>query len=182
MRPVVALAALIPLAACNVAPPPLEFVPSQKSAVELRSAQTRLVQGDQDTVMRGVVGTLQDLGYRITKVESGAGTVSATREAELRMAVVVRPKDADESVVRANATVVALQKEGQVDSPQFYELDFYEPLGVSLQRQLAAVPDNVTAPDAARPTAELNTLDARKAAAKTASSVVGTLKPGSQSQ
>ncbi len=168
MRRVSILGVIASLSACAAPPPAAEFVPSKKSAVELRSIQTRLVPADQDTTMRGVIGTLHDLGYRITRVESDAGTVSATRQTTLRMAVVVHSKDPSTSVVRANATIVGVGKEAQVDSPQFYELDFYEPLGVTMQRQVAELPNDVSAPDAVRPAAELNTIDERKAAAKAA--------------
>ena len=166
MRTFVILAALIPFAACAPQPQAIQFIPSKKSAVELRSAQSRLVQGDANAVMRGVIGTLHDLGYRITKAEPDAGTVSAIRQTMLRMAVVVLPKSANESVVRANATIVALRQEAQVDSPAFYQTDFFVPLGATLARDLFAVPDTVAAPEAARPAGELNTAKEREAAAK----------------
>lgn len=153
------------LAAC-AAPQP-EFQASRKSAVELRAIQARLVPGDGDTVMRGVVETLHDLGYRITRVDAASGTVSATRQTALRMAVVVQPRTPRESVVRANATIVALQ-EAQVDSPEFYERNFFAQLGSTMQRQLAALPEDVAAPEAVRPTAEVNSASAREAAARQA--------------
>jgi hypothetical protein len=174
-----AAATATPIAACSMGPPPTEFIPSKKSAVELRAAQARLITGDEDVVMRGVVATLHDLGYRITKVEAGAGTVSATRQTELRMAVVVRPKDATESVVRANATIVAVNREAQVDSAEFYEKDFFDELGANLQRNIAAVPDDMTPPEAIRPTPELNTASERKAAPRTNSAAVSKSATGS---
>ncbi len=151
------------LAAC--AQPGIQFEASKKSPLELRSAQTRLIAGDQDAVMRGVVATLHDLGYRITKVEVGAGTVSATRQTTLRMAVVVSPRSAQESVVRANATIVALRREAQVDSPVFYARNFFDPLGAALQRDVIAVPEEAAVPDALMPVAERNTARERAAAA-----------------
>ena len=90
MRNLLTLALIAPLAACAVANPGITFLPSKKSAVELRAVQTRLIPGDPDNVMRGVIATLHDLGYRITKADPGAGTVSATRQTALRMAVAVR--------------------------------------------------------------------------------------------
>ena len=153
------------LAGCADPNPALTFIPSNKSAVELRAAQSRLVPSDSDTVMRAVIATLHDLGYRITKAEPGAGTVSATRQVALRMAVVVQPRSTNQSVVRANATIVSLREEAQVDSAEFYNRNFFVPLGSALQRQLAAVPDDQVAPDPVRPTAELNTAKARQAAA-----------------
>ncbi len=160
------LLVLLPLVAC-AAPTPT-FMASKRSAVELRAMETRLVPGGENDVMRGAIATLQDLGYRIDKVEGGAGTVSATRATQLRMAVVVRPNAPDECTVRANATVVAVNTETQVDSPAFYTQDFFVPLSGTLQRQLVALPAEVEAPEAARPVAELNTAKEREAAAKAA--------------
>lgn len=167
MRLYLGLATALMASAC-VANQQAQFVPSSKPALELRAAQTRLVPGDTDTVMRGVIATLHDLGYRITKVEPGAGTVSATRQTALRMAVAVRSRTPVESVVRANATIVALNREAQVDSPMFYRDDFFTPLGAMMARNVIDVPEDVTAPDAVQPTAELNVIKARETAAKQA--------------
>ena len=156
------LPVLAGLAACAGAAPDTEFLPSKKTALELRAAQTRLVAADADTVMRGTIATLQDLGYRITRVEPGAGDVSATRQTALRMAVIVQPRSPTESVVRANATIVELRREAQVDSPVFYQQDFFDPLGATLGRSLAEVPPDIGAPDPIRPAAELNTIKQRE--------------------
>jgi hypothetical protein len=145
--------------------PIIVFVPSTKSAVELRVAQVRVVPGDPDDVMRGVIGTLHDLGYRIIKAEPGAGTVSATRQTTLRMAVVVRKGVGENAVIRANATIVSLAQESQVDSPEFYRRDFFLPLEEALHRQLALSTDDTSAPEAVRPIAELNSAKERESAA-----------------
>lgn len=162
-----AVAAAALLSAC--AQPGVDFVASQKSAVELRAMQTRLVPGDSNTAMRGVVATMHDLGYRITKADAATGTVSGTRATALRLAAVVQPRGAGESVVRANATIISLRREAQVDAPEFYSRNFFGPLGATLQRELAAVPEEVSVPDAARPAAELNTAKEREAASRAAS-------------
>lgn len=166
MRKFLSLALLGLLAACAATNPTVQFVPSNKSTVELRAVQTRLVPEDSYDVMRGVIATLHDLGYRITRVESDTGTVSATRQTALRIAVVVQPRSQQEAVVRANATIVAMLREGQVDSAEFYQKDFFNPLGATLARTLAEVPDDVSAPEPVRPTAELNTAKEREAAAR----------------
>lgn len=168
MKPLLSLALLAGLSACAVAPPPTEFLASKKSAVQLRSIQTREIDANEDTTMRAVIGTLHDLGYRITRVEEGADTVSATRETALRIAVVVRPKTPTVSIVRANATVVTVGKEAQVDSPEFYLKDFFDPLGATMHRQLTELANDESAPDAARPVAEIDTAEERKALATAA--------------
>ena len=48
------------------------FLPSSKSA-ENSLGQTRIIDGAPDTVMRGVVATMHDLGYRITKSRQEPG-------------------------------------------------------------------------------------------------------------
>jgi hypothetical protein len=174
MRALLIMALFGLLAACSPANPAIEFVPSKKSSLELRAAQIRLIPGDPDTVMRGVIATLHDLGYRITKAEPDAGTVSATRQTALRMAVAVRRRSPVESVVRANATIFALLKEAQVDSSEFYRDDFFIPLGATLHRELAFAPEEMGAPDPIRPSAELNTNKEREAAAAHRASGPGT--------
>jgi hypothetical protein len=158
------------LAGCATNQPQIEFIASRKSAVELRSMQVRTVPIDADAAMRGVVATLHDLGYRITKVEPDARTVSATRQTALRLAVVVQPRGPGESTVRANATIIAPLREAQVDSPEFYQRNFFEPLGATLGRMPSLVTAETAVPEAPRPAAELNTAREREAAASRARS------------
>jgi hypothetical protein len=166
IRPLLIVTALSTLAvACAPQRPADVFIPSKKSAVELRALQSRVVPGDDLSVMRDVVATLHDLGYRITKADPDAGTVSGTRATELRLAVVVRKRTNDQSVVRANATIVAIGKEAQVDDPVFYADDFFAPLAATTGRQLAAAPEDDSIPAAVQPVAERNTLKERAQAA-----------------
>lgn len=158
----------LPLAACAGGMPRDNFVPSKKSAVELRAMQSRLIAASSDAAIRAVVATLHDLGYRITKVEPGAGTVSATRQTALRLAVVVQPRGNEQSIVRANATIVTAALESQVDSPEFYLTNFFAPLGATLHREPLAVPQEVSAPEPVRPTPELTVQQQRAAAARQA--------------
>lgn len=162
-----AVAAATLLSAC--AQPGVQLVASQKSAVELRAMQTRLVSGDSNSVMRGVVSTMHDLGYRITRADAATGTISGTRSTALRLAAVVQSRGAGQSVVRANATVISLRREAQVDAPEFYSRNFFDPLGATLQRELAGLPAEAVAPDAIHPVAELNTAKEREAAGRAAS-------------
>lgn len=164
-RPLMLLALLGPLAACATIPES-QFVSSSKSAVELRAIQSRTVPADADTAMRGVIATLHDLGYRITRVEPDARTVSATRATTLRIAAVVQERGEGQSTVRANATIIAPQREAQVDSAEFYQRNFFEPLGAMMHRTLAEISADEAGPDAVRPVAEINTTREREAAAR----------------
>jgi hypothetical protein len=167
------------LAGC-AAQPQSEFIASRKSAVELRSIQVRSVPADADTTMRGVVATLHDLGYRITRVEPEARTVSATRQTTLRMAVVVQPRGATDSTVRANATLIVPLREAQIDSPEFYQRNFFEPLGATMGRMPVELAAEASAPEAPRPAAELNTPREREAAAGRTAATPAATVTGSQ--
>ncbi len=170
------------LVGCAANQPQVEFIPSRKSAVELRSMQVRAVPADADATMRGIIATLHDLGYRITRVEPDARTVSATRQTTLRLAVVVQPRGPAESTVRANATIIAPLREAQVDSPEFYQRNFFEPLGATLGRMPVEVAAETAAPEAPRPVAELNTARERESAANRATGAQAGPTTGSPSR
>ena len=132
--PVIVLLAALSLGACATQQP--ETILSQKSAVELRSMQSRAFEtGDQPKVYRAVLATFQDLGYTITKVEPAAGTVSADKLARLSMTASVYPRGDNRTIVRSNAVVKVGPKGDQghqVDAPEFYQQRFFEPLSKAL--------------------------------------------------
>ncbi|MCR0982254.1 hypothetical protein [Roseomonas populi] len=149
LRLVVLLGPLL-LGACAVQQE-RQFQASDKSSVEMRAMQSRIIDGDAPTVTRGVVATLQDLGYRINKAEPAAGSITATKLERLRLTAVVRPVDSNRAAVRANAVVVLPQTENQVDDPQFYQQNFFAPLSTTLGREAFAAPADTQVPDAAVP-------------------------------
>jgi outer membrane lipopolysaccharide assembly protein LptE/RlpB len=108
---------------------------SQKGAVELRAMQSRAFDTpDRYKTLRAIVATLQDLGYSVDKVETGAGTVSATKLTALRLTASVYPRGSTQTIVRANAMVKIEQQkvQNQVDDPAFYQQLFFEPLSKAL--------------------------------------------------
>ncbi len=111
-----------------------QLVLSNKSAVELRSIQSRAFDtGDRSRVYRAVLATFQDLGYTINKVEPAAGTVTADKLGQLKMTATVYPRGETRTIVRSNAIVAATpQAEHQVDAPEFYQQFFFEPLSKAL--------------------------------------------------
>lgn len=149
-----ALLAFVSLAACAPQDPQRSFQASTRSAVELRAMQSRVIDGDAPTVLRGVVATLQDLGYRITKAEPGAGTITATKMNTVRLTAVVRQTGPSQSVVRANALVLMPNVETQVDDPNFYLRNFFAPLSAMLGREAFAAPADDSVPNAVRPEPE----------------------------
>jgi len=101
------------------------------------------------------VSTLHDLGYRITRVDPGSGTVSATKADRLRVSAVVRGQDGNRSVVRANAVILAPPgRIYEVDAAEFYQVNFFAPLSAMLGREALGVQPTQIVPDAVRPTAD----------------------------
>jgi hypothetical protein len=98
--------------------------------------QSRMFEtGDRGKVFRALIATFQDLGYSRTKVEPAAGTVSADPLSQLKMTATVYPRGENRVIVRSNAIVklVTAAKQGhQVDSPEFYQKRFFEPLAKAL--------------------------------------------------
>lgn len=79
---------------------------TNKSAVQLRSMQSRAFEtSDRQKTMRTVIATLQDLSFVVDKADMDLGSISATKldGYALRMTVSVRPHSDKRVVVRANA-------------------------------------------------------------------------------
>jgi len=106
-----------------------------ESALKLRAAQTRAFDtADKNRVLRGVVATLQDLGFMVSGADAALGTVTArkfTQEAgvpyDLRLTVSVRPRDAGRMLVRANAEF----NSRPLEDPRAYQ-NFFAALGKTL--------------------------------------------------
>ncbi len=149
-----ALVLLVFLSAC-VPSQEENFVGSTRSAVELRSMQSRTVDGQENLVARGVVATLHDLGYRITRVDAGSGTITATKNDRLRVAAVVRAQGQNRSVVRLNAAIAMPPNQvREVDAPEFYQSNFFGPLAAMMGRETFAVAADTEVPAPTRPLVE----------------------------
>lgn len=132
----IAIIALILVSACATQEEP-PMVLSKKSAVELRAMQSRVFEtGDTGKVYRSVIAVLLDQGYAIKSLEPDAGTISGNKLAQLDLSVSVAAVDPTRTNVRANATVkLGPGKQfprNQVDSPEFYQMRFFEPLSKAL--------------------------------------------------
>jgi len=125
---------LVVLSACQTEQK--ELIISTKSPVELRAMQSRIFEtDDKNKVLRAVIATFQDLGYTIQKVEASSGSVSADKLAILRMTATTYPRGDTKTVVRSNAIVklgTNLKQGYQVDSAEFYQQNFFEPLSKEL--------------------------------------------------
>jgi uncharacterized lipoprotein len=162
--------AILLLGACATKQEPL--ILSKKGAVELRSMQSRVYEtADEKKVYRAVIATFQDLGYSITKVEPAAGMVGASKLAQLRMTATVFKRSENRVMVRSNAIVklsTQIEQGHQVDSAEFYQKRFFEPLSKALFLTALQVQDP---PDQAEKVALKRTkeiIDAEAAAKKKA--------------
>jgi hypothetical protein len=142
MRSFLLIVAAALLSAC--VQPQSEITLSKKGAVELRAIQSRAFDtDDRNRVFRGIIATFQDLGYSILKVEPEAGTVTANKRAALMMTATAYPRDKVRMIVRANAILTLGQQVPghQVDSPEFYQQRFFEPLSKAIFLQALQIED-----------------------------------------
>lgn len=132
----VVLGAMVLLAACQTTQQSeVEIMMSEKSAVELRSIQSRAFEtGDRKKVYRALILTYMDMGYVVKKVEPKVGTITGEKMGQLKLTASVYPRGEERTIVRANAVVKSPQVRigYQVDAPEFYQQLFFEPLAKSL--------------------------------------------------
>lgn len=135
------------VSACQTTGKP-DIVLSEKSSLELRSIQTRAYEeGNETKIVRTIVATFLDLGYTVDKVEPNLGTVSATKLAHLKMTAVASNKSPNRTLVRANAIIDMPEIRQQVDSPEFYQKLFFEPLSKALFLSALEISDGDIAPE-----------------------------------
>lgn len=136
LLPLLAVFSVLGLTAC-AAPQQPSVILSEKSAVELRSIQTRTFETpDERKVYRAMLSVMQDLGYAITSVEPKSGIIVGNKLAQLDLTTVISSSNEISTTVRANAVVKIFPHEQapsyQVDSPEFYQDRFFEPLSQAL--------------------------------------------------
>jgi len=91
--------------------------------VQLRQVQSRAFDTtDKTKTLRTVISTLQDLGFVIDKADLELGSITATKldGYALRMSVTVRPRNAKQLLIRANAQF----QEAAVTDPAPYQAFF----------------------------------------------------------
>lgn len=116
------LAAILALTGCvqNSTNSALEVGSNQ---VQLRQIQSRgFDTTDKVKTLRTVISTLQDLGFVIDKADLELGSITATKldGYALRMSITVRPRNAKQLLVRANAQY----QEAAVTDPAPYQAFF----------------------------------------------------------
>ena len=136
IRTLAATAWFASLASCQ-SPPERGVLTSPESQLKLRSIQTRAYDTtNRQTVMRGVIATLQDLEFMIEAADAALGTVSARKfllvrgmavASDMTMTVTVRPRGEKQMLVRLNAEF----NRKAVEDPEVYQ-SFFVALGKSL--------------------------------------------------
>lgn len=101
---------LSPVACVSPPEPPPDLLAPTEEQARLRSLQTRTFEvSSRNQAIRGVIASLQDLGFIIERANEGMGLVTAARFAEPRysdvvaVTVTVRPQEGGKMLIRANA-------------------------------------------------------------------------------
>ena len=96
---------LLVLALVSCAGKQQNILETSEPQVKLRSMQSRVFDiTDHNHLLRTIIATFQDLGFVIDDAEESLGTVSGTKRSgySLRMTVSIRPRGAQQMIVRSN--------------------------------------------------------------------------------
>ncbi len=128
------LAGSLLLYGCSTPETPKDLLAPTDTQLKIRSMQTRAFElTDRNTAMRGVIASLQDLGFIIERANEPLGLVTAARFAEpnyydvVSVTVTVRQDTKDKLAVRVNA----IYNSKPIDDPKVYQNFF-----ASLERSL----------------------------------------------
>jgi len=106
--------------------PPEELLSLTESQMKIRSFQTRAFDiKDQNKALRGVVASLQDLGFIIERANSAMGLVTAGKfdtggNGFVELTATVRAQGAEQTEIRVNA----LHNTKPIDDPKVYQRFF----------------------------------------------------------
>jgi hypothetical protein len=119
---------------CTTPQPPQDLLATTEAQMKIRSVQTRSFEiKDRNTAVRGVIASLQDLGFIIERANEPLGLVTAARFAEpnyydvVSITVIVRQDTKNSLTIRANA----IYNNKPIEDPKVYQNFF-----TSLERSL----------------------------------------------
>ena len=128
------MAGMFLLHGCTTPETPKDLLAPTDAQLKIRSIQTRTFDiADRNAAMRGVIASLQDLGFIIERANEALGLVTAARFAEpnyydvVSITVTVRQDMKDKLTVRANA----IYNNKPIEDPKVYQNFF-----ASLERSL----------------------------------------------
>ncbi len=121
------------LQACAGGPPPKNLLSLTDAQMKIRSYQTRAFDvNDQNRVLRGVVASLQDLGFIVERANGPMGLVTAGKfgpggRGFVELTVTVRAKGEKQTEIRVNA----IYNTKPIEDPKIYQ-DFF----IAVERSL----------------------------------------------
>ncbi|MGH7232181.1 MAG: hypothetical protein ACREJU_12595 [Nitrospiraceae bacterium] len=134
VRSGVLMAGVLLLFGCTAPEPKQDLLAPTDAQLKIRSLQTRTFDvKDRNLAMRGVIASLQDLGFIIERANEPLGLVTAARFAEpnyydvVSVTVIVRQDTANGMTVRANA----IYNNKPIEDPKVYQ-NFFGALERSL--------------------------------------------------
>lgn len=138
------LAGTLFLQGCVAPQPTPDLLAPTEAQMKIRSLQTRAFDlTDRNAAIRGVIASLQDLGFIIERANEGLGLVTAARFAEpnyydvVTITVTVRQETADKMSFRANA----IYNNKPIEDPKVYQNFF-----AALQRALFLSQESTASP------------------------------------
>ena len=129
--------AVVLLGACSSMPTTSQAVFASSGAVQARQREERAFDtADRNRTLRAVLTTLQELGFVVDKADAGLGIITATKldTYTLRATVTVRPRGAEQMLVRVNAQYSLLHQPGgarPLDDPAAFQ-DFFAALSKAM--------------------------------------------------
>jgi len=134
IRGLVAIAILAVTQGCVAPQPSADLLAPTEAQMKVRSLQTRSFEmKDRQVAIRGVIASLQDLGFIIERANEPLGLVTAARFAEpnyydvVGVTVTVRQEAEGRMAIRANA----IYNNKPIDDPKVYQ-NFFATLERSL--------------------------------------------------
>src|SRR5688572_18855695 len=128
------LAGSLLLYGCSTPETPKDLLAPTDAQLKIRSIQTRAFElTDRNTAMRGVIASLQGLGFIIERANEPLGLVTAARFAEpnyydvVSVTVTVRQETKERMMIRANA----IHNNKPIEDPKVYQ-NFFATLERSL--------------------------------------------------
>jgi hypothetical protein len=133
------IAGSILFSGCTTPQPPPDLLATSEAQMKIRSVQTRNFEvKDRNVAIRGVIASLQDLGFIIERANEPLGLVTAARFAEpnyydvVSITIIVKQDTKTRVSVRANA----IYNNKPIDDPKVYQNFF-----TSLERSLFQAKD-----------------------------------------
>ena len=134
---IILIAGALLIQGCAAPAPSQDLLALTEAQMKIRSIQTRTFDvKDRQLAMRGVIASLQDLGFIIERANEPLGLVTAARFAEpnfydvVGVTVTVRQESAGRMTIRANA----IYNNRPIEDPKVYQNFF-----ASLERSLFIV-------------------------------------------